>query len=308
MANMSRVDLNLLVVLEAIYTQGGVSRAAEKLNLTQPAISHALTRLRQSFDDPLFVRNGRGLAPTPLTRNLIEPLRRSLASVGAVLDRAGRFDPRKTQARFTLAMRDPTEVMALPRLMRRIAADAPFIDLSVVQLRRRAIETALGAGILDLAIDVLLPLSEQVRRERLSADRLVVVARQGHPKIRRGFKLATYLAESHVMVTSRRRGPGLADVTLSQRDLRRRIRLRCRSYLAAFHVVRETDLILTMAERYARLLNADFNNKILPLPIEVPTLDSYLYWHASADNDPGSRWLRGLVTEAWTKNIVSRTA
>src|SRR6516164_6454933 len=227
MANMSRVDLNLLVVLEAIYTQGGVSRAAEKLNLTQPAISHALTRLRESFDDPLSVRNGRGLAPTPLTRNLIEPLRRSLASVGAVLDRAGRFDPRKTQARFTLAMRDPAEVIALPRLMRRIAADAPFIDLSVVQLRRRAIETALGAGILDLAIDVLLPLSEQVRRERLSADRLVVVARQGHPKIRRGFKLATYLAESHVMVTSRRRGPGLEDVTLSQRDLRRRIRLRC---------------------------------------------------------------------------------
>ena len=85
MANISRVDLNLLVVLEAIYTQGGVSSAANKLNLTQPAISHALTRLREFFDDPLFVRDGRGLAPTPLTRNLIEPLRRSLASVGAVL-------------------------------------------------------------------------------------------------------------------------------------------------------------------------------------------------------------------------------
>src|SRR5215469_10948645 len=116
MANISRIDLNLLVVLEAIYAQGGVSRAADKLNLTQPAISHALSRLRAFFDDPLFVRDGRGLAPTPLTRNLIEPLSRSLAALAAVLDGAGRFNPGETQAQFTLAMRDPTEAMALPRL------------------------------------------------------------------------------------------------------------------------------------------------------------------------------------------------
>jgi DNA-binding transcriptional LysR family regulator len=301
MANMSRVDLNLLVVLEAIYAQGGVSRAAEKLNLTQPAISHALARLRELFGDQLFLRDGRGLAPTPLTRNLIEPLRRSLTSLGAVLDSAGRFDAQQTQAQFTVAMGDPAQVIALPRLMRRIVVDAPLIDLSIVQLRRRTIEAALAAGTLDLAIDVLLPVSEQVRRQRLSADRLVVVARSAHPKIRSGFTLATYLAQSHVMVTSRRRGPGLEDIALSQRDLRRRIRLRCRSYVAAFHVVRETDIVLTMAERYARTLNADFNNKIVRFPIEVPTLDTYLYWHASADDDPANRWLRGLVSKAWTK-------
>jgi DNA-binding transcriptional LysR family regulator len=301
MANMSRIDLNLLVVLEAIYAQGGVSRAADKLNLTQPAISHALARLRELFDDPLFVRDGRGLAPTPLTRNLIEPLRRSLSSLGAVLDSAGRFDPRETQAQFTLAMRNPAEVMVLPRLVRRIAAAAPLIDLRIVQLRRRMIEPALAAGTLDLAIDVPLPASEQVRRQRLGADRLVVVARSRHPQIRPGFTLATYLAQSHVMVTSRRRGPGLEDVALSQRDLRRRIRLRCRSHVAAFRVVSDSDLVLTMGERYARMLNADVRNRILPLPIDAPTLDSYLYWHASADNDAANRWLRGLVSEAWTK-------
>jgi DNA-binding transcriptional LysR family regulator len=301
MANISRIDLNLLVVLEAIYAQGGVGRAADKLNLTQPAISHALSRLRKLFDDPLFVRDGRGLAPTPLARNLIEPLRRSLAALGAVLDGAGRFDPHETQAQLTLAMRDPAEAMALPRLMRRIAADAPLIDLRIVQQRRRAIETALASGTLDLAVDVPLPVSEHVRRQRLRADRLVVVVRPGHPEVRSSFTLATYLAQSHVMVTSRRKGPGLEDVALSQRDLQRRIRLRCRSHVAAFHVVRETDLVLTMAERYARMLNADFKNKILPLPIAVPTLDSYLYWHASVDDDPANRWLRGLVTEVLTK-------
>src|SRR5258708_23640984 len=121
MANISRVDLNLLVVLEAIYTEGGVSRAGEKLNLTQPAISHALSRLRRLFDDPLFVRDGRGLAPTPLTRGLIEPLRRSLRSLDAVLDDAGGVDPRPAPAPLTIAPPDPRETPALPPLIHPIA-------------------------------------------------------------------------------------------------------------------------------------------------------------------------------------------
>src|SRR5258708_27273973 len=107
MANISRVDLNLLVVLEAIYTEGGVSRAGEKLNLTHPAISHALSRLRRLFHDPLFVRDGRGLAPTPLTRRLIEPLRRSLPSLDAVLDEARRLRPRPAPGALTLPPRHP---------------------------------------------------------------------------------------------------------------------------------------------------------------------------------------------------------
>src|SRR5258708_34121223 len=114
MANISRVDLNLLVVLEAIYTEGGVSRAGEKLNLTQPAISHALSRLRELFDDPLFIRDGRGLAPTPLTRGLIEPLRRSLRSLTVVLTEAARFDPGRPQRQFTIPTPDPVEMLPLP--------------------------------------------------------------------------------------------------------------------------------------------------------------------------------------------------
>lgn len=299
MANLSRIDLNLLVVLEAIYAEGGVSRAGEKLNLTQPAISHALARLRDVFGDPLFIRDGRGLAPTPLTRSLIEPLRRSLRGLGAVLDGAGRFDPRQTQAQFTLAMRDPVEVLALPPLMRRIAQAAPQIDLRVLQVRRRMIETALASGTLDLALDVALPLSDSVRRQRIAADRLVLVARRRHPRLRAGVTLAAYLEQQHVMVTSRRKGPALEDLALSQRGLQRRIRLRCRNYAAAFRVVSATGLVLTVAERYAGVLNAGIGNAILPLPLEMPTLDLYLYWHDAVDNDPANRWLRGLVTEAF---------
>jgi DNA-binding transcriptional LysR family regulator len=299
MENVSRIDLNLLVVLEAIYTEGGVSRAGEKLNLTQPAISHALSRLRELFDDPLFIRDGRGLAPTPLTRGLIEPLRRSLRSLTVVLTEAGRFDPGRTQAQFTIAMRDPVEILALPPITRRIAASAPNVDLRIVEVRRRSIETALASGTLDLALDVPLPLSSSVRRQRIAADPLVVVARQGHPQVGPGMPLATYLSQQHVLVTSRRRGPGLEDLALSQQGLQRRIRLRCRNYAAAFGVVSRTDLLVTVPDRYAGLLNLGFDNQILPLPFTAPTIDAYLYWHEAVEDDPANTWLRELVSRAF---------
>jgi DNA-binding transcriptional LysR family regulator len=300
MTNVSQIDLNLLVILEAIYTQGGVSRAGEKLHLTQPAISHALSRLRELFHDPLFVRDGRNLAPTPLTRRLIEPLGRSLRFLDAVLNETGRFDPLKTQTQFTLAMRDPVEVWALAPLLRRITLGAPLIDLRIVQVRRRMIEAALSSGTIDVAIDVLLPLSENVRRHRIAADRLVVVARKGHPRIRAGFTPATYLQQHHVMVTARRNGSALEDLSLSERGLRRHVRLRCRNYAAALRVVSETDLVLTMAERYARVLHTGVGNQILSLPIKMPTLDAYLYWHEAVDDDPANCWLRTLVSQAFS--------
>lgn len=292
------------MVLEAIFSEGGVTRAAAKLNLTQPAISHALSRLRGMFGDPLFFRQGRALVPTPLTRSLIQPLRRSLSGLGTLLSEAGRFDPREAQARFTLAMRDPVEVLVLPPLLRHLARAAPGIDLSALQVARRNIEAGLASGALDLAIDVLLPLSDRVRRKRVAADPLMVVARKRHPHLRAGFTLTTYLKQQHVMVTSRRTGPGLEDLVLSRHSLQRRIRLRCRNYLAAFRVVSETDLVLTMPGRNAAGLDAGLGNRVLPLPIAAPTLDLYLYWHDAVDHDPANRWLRALVIDSFAAKAV----
>ena len=305
MDHVSRIDLNLLVVLEAIHSQGGVSNAAQKLNLTQPAISHALARLRSLFRDPLFVRDGRVLAPTPFTRRLIEPLRASLRSVDAVLGGTQRFDAAEAQAQFTLAMREPAELLALPSIMREIASHAPGIGLRVVPTRRRTIEAALASGALDLAVDVLLPLSEKIRRKRIAADRLVVVVRKGHPRMRRGFTLATYMKQGHVMVTARRSGPALEDLSLGQRGLRRIVRLRCRNYAAALRAVAETDLVLTMAERYARALGAGATHQLLAPPIKLATLEAYLYWHEAVDGDAGNRWLRALVTQAFRGKAVT---
>ena len=299
MAHDRRVDLNLLQVLEAIHAEGGVTRAAERLNLTQSAVSHSLSRLRHVFGDPLFVRDGQRLTATPLTRGLIEPLRKNLQSLDLLVANAGRFDPAGAEAQYTISLRDPAETLLLPFLLRRVARAAPGIDLRTLQARRRNVEASLANGTLDLALDVALPLSDSVRRQKLTAPRLVVVARKGHPHIGKGLKLETYLAQDHVMVTSRRRGPGLEDIGLSERGLKRRIRLRCRNYLAAARVVAETDLLLTMPEHYAAILNAGLRNQILPLPFRTPTLDLYLYWHTSVAGDAANGWLRALIVEAF---------
>jgi len=299
MAHIRRLDLNLLQVLEAIHDEGGVTRAAERLNLSQSAISHSLARLRLLFDDPLFARDGRRLVATPLTRGLIGPLRQGLQSLDQLVTGAGRFDPARAEAQYTISLRDPTETLMLPSIMRRIARSAPGVDLRTVQVRRRNLEASLANGSVDLAIDIALPLSEGVRRQRLVADRMVVVARRAHPHVARGLTLKAYLAQDHVLVTSRRKGPGLEDVELSARGLKRHVRLRCRNYLAALRAVAQTDLVLTMAERYADALTAGLPTRILPLPFRMPTLDLYLYWHASVHDDAANRWLRGLVAGAF---------
>jgi DNA-binding transcriptional LysR family regulator len=297
--HLSRIDLNLFVVFDAIYTEGGITRASKRLSLTQPAISHALGRLRELFDDPLFMRQGKAMIPTPMARVMIDPVRQSLQGFEATLKRVDRFDPATARKHFTVGMRDVRELTALPNLLRNITRAAPFVDISIVRAERKQLEAELATGALDAAIDVRLALSDEVRRQLINAERLVVVARPRHPAIKRELDLETYLSQQHILVSSRRRGFGVEDYELSRRGLKRRIRLRCQHYFAACRVVSETDLILTMAERYARIVNRLFRNRVLPFPLEVPDYDAYLYWHANADADPANRWLRKLLMEAF---------
>ncbi|MGQ0587416.1 MAG: LysR substrate-binding domain-containing protein, partial [Gammaproteobacteria bacterium] len=187
----------------------------------------------------------------------------------------------------------------LPPLLKRISRAAPSVDVAAVQIGRREFEPELAAGTLDAALDVLLPMSEQVRKRRISLDRQVVVARKNHPAVRRGLTLATYLKQHHVLVSSRRAGPGLEDVELSKQGLSRRIRLRCQHYFAACRVVSQTDLILTMPGNYAKIANKQFGNQILALPLEMPPLDAYLYWHANVDKEPANAWLREQIVDSF---------
>ncbi len=303
--HLSKVDLNLFVVFDTIYAEGGITRASRRLNLSQPAISHALARMRLMFDDPLFIRHGHAMTPTPLARRMIEPIRQSLQGLEVTLSKVDRFDPASATKRFVVGMRDALESAVLAGLMRNIAKAAPRVDINVVRTERRDIERELSAGTLDLALDVMLPLPEEIRRQHLGVEWLTIVARRRHPELRGRPTLDAYLKQEHIAVSSRRRGLSAEDFELGRHNLRRRVRLRCQNYLAACQVVRETDLVLTMPQGHARILNAHFGNQLLPFPLKVPAFDSYLYWHANAEADPANAWLRQQI--ALTLKSVARS-
>jgi len=295
MTNGPQIDYNLFVVLEAIYTEGNVTKAAYKLHLSQPAISHALARLRELFGDPLFVRKGSSMVPTPLTRNSIESIRSSLRHLEDSIRNTAGFDPALAKKRMTLCLPSSMETALLPALWQRLASAAPQIDLVANRGERQRLEARLASGAFDVAIDVLFRHSEEMHQQRILRDRLVVVVRRDHPHVQHGFTLETYLQQQHALVSSRRQGPGIVDVELSRLGLERRVRLRCQQSDTAFRIVGDSDLVLTMLEFDARAANSSFGHLILPLPIETDTIDMYLYWHSSVDNDPANRWLRNEV-------------
>ena len=306
--HLSSVDLNLFVVFDTIYAEGGITRASERLNLSQPAVSHALGRLRDIFEDPLFIRHGRVMTPTPLARQMIEPVRQALQRLEVTLTKANRFDASSAAKRFMVGMREALEPAILAGLMRAISKTASRIDISTVRTERRDIERELSAGTLDVALDVLLPLPEEIRRQRLAVEWLTVVARRRHPRVQRRLTLDAYLAEEHIAVSSRRRGLSAEDFELGRHNLRRRVRLRCQNYFAACRVVSETDLVLTMPRRYAHILNGYFANRLWPFPLKAPALDCYLYWHANAEGDPANAWLRHEICLALNDEPAGRRA
>jgi len=216
MVHISRFDLNLLVVFDAIYREGSATKAAAKLNLTQPAISHALGRLRALLDDPLFERTGRSFAPTAGARSLIDPVRQALRTLDVALTQLGQFEPGKAERRFVIGTRDVLESTVLPALMQRIGASAPYVDVASVRADRKSLESGLASGLIDVAMDMLLPLSEEIRRRRVEMDRLVVVARRGHSAFVDNLDLSTYLRLDHILVSSRRHGGGLEDLELAR--------------------------------------------------------------------------------------------
>ena len=292
---LSRIDLNLFTVFDAIYREGGITPASKRLHLSQPAVSHALARLRELLDDPLFERRGNDMVPTPMARSLAATVSGSLGNLERVLQRAATFDPGNSTRSFTIAMREAHEVTLLPALVAKVHREAPHVAIASVRIERRDVEEDLQSGELDLALDVALPLSAEVRRAPLSSESLVVLARKDHPLVHGALDIDTYLALDHILITGRRHGGGYEDVALGRLGMSRHIRVRCQQHAAASEMVSQSDMLVTMTRVQARLANQHANNQVMAFPVEIPALETFVYWHASADGDPASGWLRGLI-------------
>ncbi|MFB9269142.1 LysR family transcriptional regulator [Bradyrhizobium erythrophlei] len=292
------IDLNLFVVFDAIYSEGGVSRACFRLNLTQPAVSHALGRLRVMFNDPLFVRRHHVMTPTPLARQIITTVRQALNGLETALTQTNRFDPARTPKRFVIGLRNNLEAPVLSALVNRISTAAPLVEIATVRCERNNLERELAAGTLDVAIDTLLPLSTEVRREQILTERIAVFARRDHPELGARLDKKTYLRMEHVCVTSRRSGLSFEDFQFQRLGIKRNVRLQCQNFTTACHVVSRNNMLLTASESAASLLDQPGLLQQFPCPFPISPHINYLYWHATAESDTTNQWLREQLRAA----------
>jgi DNA-binding transcriptional LysR family regulator len=197
------------------------------------------------------------------------------------------------------------ESTILPPLLKIMAQAAPEISMTTSRVKRREIEAELASGSLDLALDIPITMSDSIKQEPLFSDRVVVMAREGHPIEAHELDLDKYLRQDHVLVSSRRLGPSLVDAELNRKGRKRRIVLRCQHYFAACRVVSETNMLLTIPERYAQMLNGGFNHRLYPFPLKsLQQLELHMYWHESADNDPPNRWLREQIVKVVNDSLA----
>ncbi len=291
---LKQMDMNLFLVLEAIYSQRNLTRAAEQLHITQPAVSNALARLRRTLDDPLFTRTPAGMQPTPLTERIMPRVRQALALLGGSLSEQHLFDPATEEKTLRLSMNDMAETLLLPRLLERLQQQAPGIAVESYYVPRDQLVKELAANTLDFGLDIPLVSATQLHQQRLINDRYLCMLRAGHPLAdQASLTLDQYLQLEHIHVSSRRSGPGLVDIALNKLGRRRSIKLRVQHYRVAPLVVLRTDLALTVPAS----LTDQYPARLFELPFQIPQMDWHLLWHKNQHEDPANKWLRGQLMD-----------
>jgi DNA-binding transcriptional LysR family regulator len=299
--NLNAVDLNLLIAFDALLTERSVSRAAEKLGVTQPAVSHALKRLRYLFKDDLLARGPHGMQPTGRALSLHPAVQSVLAEIHSIVSTGHAFEPAKTSRTFRLSMSDAMSVEALPSIARRIRREAPNIDLAISTSGPQESCRRIADDEIDLAIGVLPHVPEDLLSRELYRDTLICVADKRNKRLKNGrMEYRAYLDSPHVTV-ARNRDTGIqVDEILDAMAIPRRIAITVPHYLSVPSLIRGTDLVAHTRRRLISVfrMSSDLIVFPVPLPMKVPELEFIQIWHKRYEGDPGHRWLRDLVLDA----------
>ena len=292
---MSLPDLNLLIALDALLEEGSVARASRRLRLSPSATSRALARLRQATGDPLLVRAGRGLAPTPRAEILRARAHQLVEDARAVLRPAERHDLSTLARTFTLRTSDGFVENFGPRLLARVGAEAPGVRLNLLQKPDKD-STPLREGRVDLETGVIEPtLGPELRSQALFRDRLVGVVRQDHPLAGRPVDLDAYAAARHVVVSRSGFDEDAVDRPFLPGGLTRQIASAVSGFATALALVRGADLVATVPERHTAALREGLVS--FPIPVPTSPFTVSMLWHPRLDADPVHRWLRGCLRE-----------
>jgi DNA-binding transcriptional LysR family regulator len=292
---MSTPDLNLLVTLDVLLTEGSVARAAQRLRLSPSAMSRALARLRKTTGDPLLVRAGRGLVPTPRALELRDRVSQLVQDAEGVLRLAEKLDLKQLVRTFTLRTSDGFVENFGPALIARISGEAPGVRLRFVQKSSRD-SAPLREGSVDLETGVVGDMtSPEVRTRALFRDRFVGVVRAGHALSRGKVTTSRYVSGSHILVSRRSLDKGPIDEALKPLGLEREIVTIVGGFSTALALARASDLIATVPERHTGNLRAGMFS--FPVPVSTPEITVSMLWHPRMDGDPAHRWLRECVRD-----------
>jgi len=291
---LSAIDLNLLVVFDAVMQERNVTRAGQRLGLSQPAMSHALTRLRYMLKDDLFIRSPKGMLPTPRAEELALPVRSALDGLQHSLE-PNQFIPSKATRNFRLAVDNYSAVVLVGPLAGRITKIAPGVALEFRPSGTLNVLDLLDRGELDLAIGPFPEQGERFSRLSLLQDDFVVVLRKGHPAtVTRELSIEQFAALSHLAISSVAYATDFIDQALARRRLTRRIQLRA-PFLSAVRILVASDMVSVLQRRVAEELVRYRPLVIRPLPHSSPTLETAMIWPRWLDNQPAHRWLREIV-------------
>jgi DNA-binding transcriptional LysR family regulator len=291
------VDLNLLKAFDALMAEGVVTRAARRIGLSQPAMSHALSRLRGLFADDLFVRTPTRMEPTARARQIAPLVAAAIAQIEAALNLGVGFDPAQSEGIFTAGIAEYAEVALVGRLAEAFAREAAKATLRLVPMPGAEAAGRLDHGAIDVAVAHLRALPPRFDSIVMLRDPFVLVARRGHPCAAAPMSLAEYAALRHVLVSPRGDTSGAIDRALAPLGLKRRVVLLLASYLALPAALRASDFVATVPRRTAREIAASGEVDIAPLPIDLSVTVS-MAWHRRASNEPAQAWFRSLLRAA----------
>lgn len=294
--DLSRADLNLLVLFETVFDERNVGRAAERLNLSASAVSHGLGRLRRLLNDPLFLKTPKGVVPTERAKELEAPIRDVLARVRTVISTAEPFDPARSRRRFTIGTVDGFSVF-LPPLLDEIARTAPGIDLVVRHMQMETALSDLDGRLIDVAIAPFYELPARFAAQRLYEDDFVIAAQSRHPFLKNP-TLENYCRMQHLLVAPRGDPSGIVDELLESRGLSRRVALAVPNFMLALDLLTKTQLVCVLPKRFVEMHAERFAvaTAKLPLDLGAPTIQAVAPKAALMDG--------GLV---WLLDVLGRT-
>ena len=293
---LGNLDLNLLMVFDAVMRERSVVRAADALAVSQPAVSHALNRLRHALKDKLFIRTPSGMLPTPRAEQLALPVRKALGELQLAVEGA-RFEPVSAERRFTMAVNNYAAVVAAGPIVAAARAQAPKVRLSLVPSGTLNLVDRLDRSELDLAISGRAPDGERFASRLLIQDRFVAVFRNGHPALRKKLTIAALAELDYLAITSSGENIDFLDTALQARKCRRIIAAEV-PYLSAGAVLVQSNLVAILGRKLAVEFRRAYPIDIRELPFEAPSLRSVMSWHRRFDDLPAHRWVRDTIVAA----------